>query len=354
MSAKILITEDEIATRQIFASILKDIGYDVVTAEDGLECIQKAQMEKPDLILLDIQMPVMNGFEALKRIKQNPKTREIPVIILSGNTEPENIQKGLDLGADEYLAKPINIEELIVRVKSVLKAKETSDELKKLKSEFTYLLIQDLKNTITAIKSSIELALKTEFTNLTEEQKAVLEIAESAIEEHLKLLDEYRELLRLEYGVEELKLEKLNLNDVIKSSVTSFKRKDKTGSEINIETPTQPAYVEGDEGKLKRAIEIALQTIIDTQNKSIKISLKQLPEKYLVEIFDKTTTISESEAELIFDKYLQAKLQRLSRYKGLGPTICKIIIEAHGGKIYAKPVEDGGTKFFIELPRAGA
>jgi len=121
---KILIAEDEPATRFIFATILKDRGYDVVTCENGRECIGIMKNEKPDTIILDIQMPDMDGFEVLKVLKSNPETNDIPVIIVSGNAEPQNIKRAFDLGATEFIAKPANIEELLIRVSNVLKIKK--------------------------------------------------------------------------------------------------------------------------------------------------------------------------------------------------------------------------------------
>ncbi|MFN3135342.1 MAG: response regulator, partial [Candidatus Kryptonium sp.] len=223
MPDKILIAEDEPATRLIFATILQDKGYEVTTCENGRECIELIKNEKFDTIILDIRMPDMDGFEVLKVLKSNPETNDIPVIIISGNTEPQNIKRAFDEGATEFIAKPVNLEELLIRVSNVLKIKKTNDELKKLRSEFTYLLIQDLKNTISVIKGSFELALKNKFNELSGDQKLILEIAETAINKHIKLLNEYLELSRLEFNIDKISREQIELDKIVANVFEKFK-----------------------------------------------------------------------------------------------------------------------------------
>ncbi len=109
MLAKILVAEDEPASRLIFSTLLKDYGYEVLSCENGLECVNIAKREKPDIILLDIRMPVMDGYEVMKILKSNSETKDIPVIVISANSDPESVRKAFDLGAVEFLSKPANI-----------------------------------------------------------------------------------------------------------------------------------------------------------------------------------------------------------------------------------------------------
>ncbi len=347
MPDKILIAEDEPATRFIFATILKDRGYDVVTCENGRECIGIMKNEKPDTIILDIQMPDMDGFEVLKVLKSNPETNDIPVIIVSGNAEPQNIKRAFDLGATEFIAKPANIEELLIRVSNVLKIKKTNDELKKLRSEFTYLLIQDLKNTISVIKGSFELALKNQLNELSGDQKLILEIAETAINKHIKLLNEYLELSRLEFNIDKISREQTELDKIITDVLEKFKSNLNLTFQSFADEPSFQIYA--DKKKITRVIELILDAILNAGGKDVEILLTQDSSNCLIKIVDKTQTIDIEETFYLFDRYKQAVLQKLPRYNDLGLTISRIIVEAHGGKIWAEP--EKGTAFFIQIPK---
>ncbi len=118
--AKILIAEDEPDIRELVAFTLQFAGYEVVSASNGEEAIQLAKDELPDLILMDVRMPRMTGYEACKILKQDPNLVETPVVFLSAKGQEAEIQTGLDAGADEYLLKPFAPDQLTERVKSIL------------------------------------------------------------------------------------------------------------------------------------------------------------------------------------------------------------------------------------------
>lgn len=350
MPGKILIAEDEPTSRFIFATILKDDGYDVITCENGYECVEIAKSEKPDVIILDIQMPIMDGFEVLRILKSNPETNQIPVIIISANSEPHNIKRAFDSGAAEFIAKPVNIEELLIRVSTVLKIKRTNDELKKLRSEFTYLLIQDLKNTISVIKASFELALKNRIHELSEDQKLILEVAETAINKHIKLLNEYLELSRLELNIDKISKEQIDLGKIITDVVKRFKSSQNYS--ISLSFPADlPLQIYADKRKITRVFELVLDSILNVGSKDIEISIAEEDSNYLIKIIDKTTQIEESETDYLFDRYKQALFQKLPKYNDLGLTISRIIVEAHNGKIWAEPIKGTGTAFLIKFPK---
>lgn len=116
MSKKILIADDEEDVKVVVQLYLESKGYEIVTAFDGLDAIDKAREEKPDLILLDIMMPVLDGFAVCKKLKADPDTAGIPVIMLSASSHSESKQKGLDAGAINYIIKPFvpeNLEKIV-------------------------------------------------------------------------------------------------------------------------------------------------------------------------------------------------------------------------------------------------
>jgi diguanylate cyclase (GGDEF)-like protein len=129
---KVLIVDDNIDMLDTLEHLFTFYDFEVVRAENGKEGIEIAEQEQPGLIILDALMPVMNGFEACEKLKNNTKTREIPVIFLSANyTKLEHQQRGLELGADDYILKPFNAQELISKVNSLLHRRQLIDELRK-------------------------------------------------------------------------------------------------------------------------------------------------------------------------------------------------------------------------------
>jgi two-component system alkaline phosphatase synthesis response regulator PhoP len=112
MSKKILIADDEEDVKVVVQLFLESKGYEIVTAFDGLDALDKTRQEKPDLILLDIMMPIMDGFEVCKKIKADPVTAEIPVVMLSASSHSESKARGLEAGAVEYIIKPFEPDQL--------------------------------------------------------------------------------------------------------------------------------------------------------------------------------------------------------------------------------------------------
>jgi putative two-component system response regulator len=127
MSEKILIVDDEEANLRLLTQWLIPLGYDIELAANGIEAVQKATESRPDLIILDIMMPVMDGYEACSIIKATPETKNIPIIMVTALNDRESKLKGLSVSANDFLSKPIDQSELIIRVKNLLRIKSYED-----------------------------------------------------------------------------------------------------------------------------------------------------------------------------------------------------------------------------------
>lgn len=120
MSETILVAEDQPHIRALIEYKLKNNGYQVIAVDNGSDALAKAIEVKPNLVLLDVMMPLMTGFEVLSALKQNPETKSIPVLLVTAQSKEEEVLKGLELGADDYITKPFSPNELAARVKTVL------------------------------------------------------------------------------------------------------------------------------------------------------------------------------------------------------------------------------------------
>lgn len=124
---KILVAEDERDIRDLIGFTLRFAGFEVLLAGNGIEAIEKAPLEQPDLIILDVRMPKMTGYEACRQLKENPATSAIPIVFLSAKGQEDEIQQGLASGALEYIVKPFAPDELADQVRDILRRVGTSE-----------------------------------------------------------------------------------------------------------------------------------------------------------------------------------------------------------------------------------
>ena len=134
MNQKILIADDDAANRELLKELLRAQGYEVATASDGPPCLEEFARFRPDLVLLDVLMPTIGGFEVCRRLKNNSETRLTPVVLITGLTDVEDRVQGIEVGADDFLSKPVDRSELLARVRSLLSLKAYTDELERAES----------------------------------------------------------------------------------------------------------------------------------------------------------------------------------------------------------------------------
>ena len=147
----VLIVDDIPENLQVLGNILSAYGLDIGVATDGLQALENVKFQKPDLILLDIMMPGMDGFEVCEKLKSNPETSNIPVIFLTAKSQTEDIVKGFEVGAVDYVTKPFNSAELLVRVFNHLELKKAKDKIERQNDELKEM--NDAKNKFFSIIS---------------------------------------------------------------------------------------------------------------------------------------------------------------------------------------------------------
>ncbi len=126
--SKVLVVEDERDIRDLIGFTLRFAGFDVTVAEDGVQALEEVSREKPDLILLDVRMPRMSGYEACRRLKEDPATSSIPVVFLSAKGQDDEIKEGLESGAVEYIVKPFAPDELTNQIKDILQSMSVTED----------------------------------------------------------------------------------------------------------------------------------------------------------------------------------------------------------------------------------
>ncbi|MFZ1082305.1 MAG: hybrid sensor histidine kinase/response regulator [Candidatus Kryptoniota bacterium] len=367
---KILAVDDAPDNLILLDKLLKRQGFDVVTASSGKECLSKTVSEHPDLVILDVAMPEMNGFETLKYIRENEITKDIPVIILTANSkDAKSIEEGFSLGADEYLTKPIEQDELIARVRSILRAVKAERELEQTKADFQSMLVHDLRSPLSVIIGVLELAANGEFDRNQVEMKEFLGSALDTSQKMLGLINNILDVAKLEAGKLQLNKQPNDLNMIVGGAVARIKvlARDK-GVTLSIQESHDLPICECDSAKLDQVVTNLVSNAIKFTPKDGTVTVRTYTKHFgdeipglkgdfaALDVEDTGVGISSEEIPAIFDRYRQAKSGQASKQKGtgLGLTIVKRVTEAHGGKIFVESSLGKGTKFTVVIPMVNA
>ncbi len=198
----ILVVDDTEDNLDLLEFALKRKPVRMLRATSGKECLALAEEKQPDIILLDIQMPEMDGFETLRRLRATPATAKIPVVFLTAQRkDADSIATGLALGAEQYLTKPIDTDELLVRTKMLIELKRAEAELERTKADFMAMLVHDLRSPLIGVKSVIELVQDAgRGAILTDDHFELLNSAHSSAKKLLELISDFLDLSKYEAG----------------------------------------------------------------------------------------------------------------------------------------------------------
>ncbi|HEY9167653.1 MAG TPA: hybrid sensor histidine kinase/response regulator [Candidatus Kryptonia bacterium] len=363
---KVLAVDDAPDNLVLLDKLLKRQGFEVSCASSGKECLAKSSKDHPDLIILDVAMPEMNGFETLKHLRENELTKDIAVIILTANSkDAKSIEEGFSLGADEYLTKPIDQDELIARVRSILRVVKAEHEIEQLKADFQSMLVHDLRSPLSVIIGVLELGVNGEFDQNPPEMKEFLKSALETSQKMLGLINDILDVAKLEAGKLQLNKQPNDFNASVSSAVARLKilARDKTVN-LKVEQDHSIPMCEFDSGKIDQVVTNLVSNaikftpkdgsvIVRTYVKHFEDEIPELKGDYAaLDVEDSGVGISAEEIPMIFDRYRQAKSAASSGKKGtgLGLTIVKRVTEAHGGKVFVESTLGKGTKFTVVIP----
>jgi signal transduction histidine kinase len=360
-SSRILLIDDTLATRYIAAKALRSAGFEVQEAKTGTEGL-KFVLEKPDIVILDIQLPDINGLEVCERIKNDPLTSSIPILHVSATfTSNEDLVHGLEGGADGYLASPFDPAVLVATVRALIrikqaeqKYKETLDKLeieRDMREQFVFTLSHDLRTPLTAVKLIAE-GLQKGISKIEDPSSPIEKILTSinrADEMISNLLDSSRIKAgeKLPLQIEELDLPLL-VSGTLKNLATIH------GDRFILQSP---AILKGywSPHELQRMIENLASNAIKYGHPStpIRITIKATAMSVQIDVHNKGNPLSTTEQTRLFEPFHRSLSAQRSGKKGwgIGLTLVRGIVQSHEGNIEIESEETKGTTFRIFLPR---
>jgi two-component system sensor histidine kinase/response regulator len=369
---KILIVDDNPKIMAIAKAHLKKEGLEVLCVEDGKSALESVRQEKPDLILLDVDMPDMSGFEVCQVLKDDIVLSMIPVVFLTAADDNASRVKGLDLGAVDYVTKPFDSFELRARVRAALRTKQLQDQLATMNHEleervnqrtekikqllrqkdaFVNQLSHDLKTPLTPLVALLPLvAERTEDT----ESKKMLELIMDNVDYMKNLTERTLQLAQLNSPGVSLKLEKVDLVSEIRNTIESLSSVFKENGIEIVNNTTTLLDIEADRMLIKELIYNIVDNAIKYTNGDGTVTFDSFLKDDNVEISIKDSGIGMTmeQQKRIFEEFYKADDSRNDRSStGLGLAICQQIVEKHGGSIRAESQGSGhGTRVYFTLP----
>ena len=363
----ILVVDDTQANLQLLAGMLKERGYKVRPVPSGMLALQAAKSAPPDLILLDIHMPDLDGYEVCAQLKRDERTRDIPVLFISALNETMDKVLAFGMGGLDYITKPFQFEEVDARVAAHLKLRrlqvdlaarnqelqQSNAELRRLqelRDNLTQMIVHDLRSPLTGVFGSLEL-LATGCEELSPESKKMIELSREALNQTLAMINSLLDVSKIEAG--ELRPD-CRACDLVRlareaNDLLAGMRGNRTVL-IEPENDSVPASVDPD------LISRVLQNLIGNALKftgpdgEIKIGLGHRDGHIHVSVQDNGPGVAPEFHQRIFEKFGQVKDATNRVGTGLGLTFCRLAVEAHHGSIGVTSELGKGSTFWFELP----
>jgi two-component system sensor histidine kinase/response regulator len=355
--ARILVVDDQPANIQIVGAVLGKLGHEIIPASDGATALNRAALRMPDLILLDLLMPGMNGLEVCLQLKLNPEWKEIPVIFLSAADDKDLIVRALNAGGVDYITKPFNQAELISRVRTQLALKTAHDRLKQLaedKDELLGILAHDLKNYLGGINMSADL-MSGQIKNFNDER--LTQLLDNMIRSSSLAMAFVKEFLAnsaADHGFT-IKPTIVNLVEIARAAVGQYQEAARR-KKIKIQTdfPMEPIVVLADIFALDQILDNLISNALkfSPPGKRIFVSVHSTGNRAECTVRDEGPGFTAEDKTKMFRRYgrLSARPTDGEPSTGLGLSIVRKLVSGMRGELSCESVPEKGAVFIVRLP----
>ncbi len=366
---RILAVDDSPDNLFLIQTILDDKGYEITLAENGQSALAQIEKNPPDLILLDVMMPGMDGYEVTRRVRANQaRLGFIPILLITAHQQ-SSVVEGLDAGADDFIRKPVDMDELLARVRSLLRLKHSIDEQQQMsrqREDFVSRLTHDLRTPLVAADRMLNLFLQEAFGPVTSEMTEAFEVMIRSNKNLLQMVNTLLEVYRHDAGSKTLTFSPVDLREVVQEVVQELEplvQAQNLSLQVEVpsvsETSALNTVVLGDRLELRRVLTNLVGNAIKfTDTGSITIRLfggtsdevdgDQSPNWLRLEVEDTGSGIPPEDQAGLFERFRQGDHKRAG--SGLGLYLSRRIVEAHRGSIRVQSQVGLGSKFTIRLP----
>jgi signal transduction histidine kinase len=356
-SDKILVVDDSPDNVFLIKTILEEEGYEVNTAENGSSALKRIEQSSFDLILLDLMMPGMDGYEVTKHIRGNAELSFIPILLITAHDSP-NVAHGLDLGADDFIRKPVTVDELLARVRSLLRLKHSideRDEIARQREDFVSRLTHDLRTPLVAEERMMILFLEGALGELSPSMQEALTIMARSNSNLLAMVNTLLEVYRFEAGRKTLAFLQVDIRQLIEevaSELTPLAEQKGVVIKVDVNETAIAIKVMGDRLELHRLLTNLVGNAIKfTDNGSVTMCLQADSSDcgaITIKIIDTGQGISPEQQATLFERFRPGSHKRSG--SGLGLYLSRRIVEAHQGNIKVNSQLGKGSVFTVTLP----
>ena len=355
--ARILVVDDQPANIQIVGSMLGRQGYEIVPASDGPTTLKRLALCPPDLILLDLLMPGMDGVEVCRKIRENPEWKDIPIIFLSAADDKELIVRALEAGAVDYVTKPFNCEEMLSRVRTHLALKAARDRLRQLaedRDELLGILAHDLKSHLGGVQMSACLLRDNLAHTANGKQHQLCENICRSTGQLLAFLKEFLANSATDHGIE-IHPARINLADAVARAAEDYREAAaRKQLELCVQPPDEAAFVRADPDALRQVLDNLFSNAVkfSPTERRITAAVKAADKGFECRIQDQGPGFTAQDKAGMFRRYgrLSARPTGGEPTTGLGLSIVKKLMQAMQGELTCESVPGQGATFIIRLP----
>lgn len=354
---RLLVVDDLPDNSFLIQAILEEEGYHIDVEDNGKAALERIEASPPDLILLDVMMPGIDGYEVTRRVRQNPNIPFIPILLITAYDQP-SVVKGLDLGADDFIRKPVEVDELLARVRSLLRLKHSLDErdaIARQREDFVSRLTHDLRTPLVAADRMLGLFLDGAFGDIPADMEEAISTLARSNQNLLEMVNTLLQVYRYEAGRQQLKLQEVNLAEVIQEVTEELEPLlQEKGLDLKLDLAAQVPRIEGDRLELRRVVTNLIGNAIKfTDQGQIQVRLYLLgpdhePDWIALEVQDSGPGIAPDDQRFLFKRFQRGK-HRLAG-SGLGLHLSRCIAEAHQGTIEVDSTVGQGSCFQVRLP----
>ncbi len=367
-SNTVLVVDDEPYGFDVIEAHLYREGYNLIYVSSGIEALNRLDSIEPDVILLDVMMPQMDGIEVCQKIKSDQYWKHIPIIMVTALSSKEDLARSLDAGADDFVTKPVSGVELRARVRSMLRIKQQYDELEatmQLREDLSNMIVHDLRNPLTTILMSSSLLISSELEGKNLERAKLILSAGHQLD---LMINDLLILAKMQSGKMVLKYGLIDLNKIISETLSQFYNVaalKKLDFKVNTQSNNFP--VSGDANLIRRVLDNLLSNAIkfSPPNSTVSLQLEYYKnnnglisnintdlnsaKQVTIQVADEGCGIKEDLKQRIFEKYEVGNVVNEVSQLGLGLAFCKMVVEAHGGQIFVEDNQPQGSIFTVVL-----